>query len=135
MKAPLTILVADRNPHVREFIRRELIAEGYRVLLAKNSRQAIKWAYSKEPPDLLIIDPDLPDADETLVIQKLQNRIPALPMIIHTFQLTVDPQSGYANVLAIVEKNGSSVDQLKNVIRSFSEKHGALSDADKRTAQ
>jgi CheY-like chemotaxis protein len=31
------ILVADRNQRVREFLKRELMAEGYRVRLAKHN--------------------------------------------------------------------------------------------------
>jgi DNA-binding response OmpR family regulator len=36
------ILIADRNQHVREFLKRELMAEGYRVGLAKMSRKFLR---------------------------------------------------------------------------------------------
>ena len=30
------ILIADRNPHVRTYLQRELLKQGYRVLLARS---------------------------------------------------------------------------------------------------
>ncbi|MBU1398308.1 MAG: response regulator, partial [Proteobacteria bacterium] len=62
LKKMIKILIADRNSNVREFLRREMMAEGYSVELAENGREVLKWAYHREPADLLILDPDLPDA-------------------------------------------------------------------------
>jgi len=36
MPAELTILVADPNPHIRQFLKRELMRAGYKVLEATN---------------------------------------------------------------------------------------------------
>ena len=36
-----TILIADRNRHVREFLRRELMAEDYCVEVAKDGREVL----------------------------------------------------------------------------------------------
>lgn len=44
-----TILIADRNSNVREFLKREMMTEGYRVRLAKDSREVLKWAFSQAP--------------------------------------------------------------------------------------
>ena len=71
MKQGFTILIADRNPHIREFLRREMMAEGYRARLAKNGREVLRLVYQRGPLDLLILDPDLPDAGEVPVLEKL----------------------------------------------------------------
>ena len=76
MKKQFKILIADPNSNVREFLRREMTAEGYLVELAENGREVLKWAYHREPADLLILDPDLPDAEESLMLKKLRQRIP-----------------------------------------------------------
>ena len=55
-KNTFTILVADRNPNVRDFLKRELMAEGYRVLQAKDNREVLKRVFSRTPLDLLIFD-------------------------------------------------------------------------------
>jgi DNA-binding NtrC family response regulator len=110
------ILIADRNPHVREFLKREMTAEGYQVQLAENGRQLTKWVFNKEPFDLLIVDPDLPDTDMPLFFSKLKSRIPFLPIVVHAF---LSDYTDYADIfekLPFVEKRGSSVEHLKKVV-------------------
>jgi len=114
-----TILIADRNSHVRGFLKRELMAEGYDIRLATCGREVLKWAYRVQPLDLIILDLDLPDIDEQLLFSKLQDRIPVLPIVIHSFhpdgaQLAVDYE--YA---AFVEKGGNSIEKLKTVVNDM----------------
>jgi len=111
-----TILIADRNPNVREFLRREMMAEGYRVRLAKDSREVLKWVFSQAPLDLLIIDLDLPDAGEVEVFEQINDRIPQLPVVLHSFQTD---HANYPEALitaVFVEKQGNSVEHLKKVV-------------------
>jgi len=117
-------LIADRNPHVRKLLEREITAEGYRVRLAKNARDVLEWVYHYEPLDLLILDPDLPDAEDMSMLKKLNNRIPVLPVIVHGY-LTDD--AGHSAVLkpaVFVEKRGSSIEYLKKVISDILKKSG-----------
>ena len=116
MSRDFTILIADRNRHVREFLRREMIAEGYQVRLAKNCREVLKWASYNEPIDLLILDPDLPDASEIAIIEKLQDSIPTLPVVIHAYQSDYANSQSFLRTAAFVEKNGSSIESLKKSV-------------------
>jgi len=110
------ILIADRNPHVREFLGRELTAEGYQVRLAKNGREVLRWIYHYEPLDLVILDPDLPDASDGPLLEKLNDRIPTLPVVVHAFG--IDDAAAYAGSLPVVfvEKEGNSIENLKRVV-------------------
>jgi DNA-binding NtrC family response regulator len=110
-----TILVADRNSHVRELIKREMTAEGYRIRLAGNGHQVIQQAYQHEPIDLLIMDPDLPDTDASFLLKKIQNRIPYLPMVIHAFGSDYGNHTPFLKAAAFVEKGANSVEILKTV--------------------
>lgn len=116
MKQQFKILIADRNPHVREFLKREMIADGYLVRLAENGRQLIKWVFNKEPVDLLIIDPDLPDTDMASLFATLRDRIPMLPMVIHTFLSDYNDHPDVFYQIPFVEKHGSSIDHLKKTV-------------------
>ncbi len=116
MKEEVTILVADRNRHIREFLRRELTEQGYRVRLAKNGREILKWIYSHEPFHLLILDPDLPDAKEVAVLEELNDRIPALPVILHAFHSDYNNHLKALEQWVFVEKVGNSIERLKEVI-------------------
>ncbi len=116
MKKNFTILIADRNPHVRMFLQREMTAAGYRVRLADTGREVLKRAFQGEPLDLIILDPDLPDADEAHVLEHLLDRIPVLPVVVHTYALEYGDVSKDRDCLFFVEKRGSSVERLKQVV-------------------
>jgi DNA-binding NtrC family response regulator len=117
------ILVADRNQHVREFLKRELMAEGYGVRLAKNVQEVLKKVYHTETLDLLILDPDLPGTDKLALLKKLQNRIPALPVVVHTYLSDYNDYTNELSKLAFVEKCGSSVESLKKMVHEILRKH------------
>jgi len=115
MDDEFNILIADRNRHVREFLRREFMAEGYRVLVAKDGREVLMITEGAEPPDLLILDLDIPYISGLTILDRLCDRNPLLPIVIHAF-LTED--AGNFNVqhaAALVEKSGST-DCLKAAV-------------------
>jgi CheY-like chemotaxis protein len=90
VNAPGKILIADRNRHVREFLRRELLAEGYQVEVARDGREVLERFNGQDPPDLLILDLELPYAAELKVMETLHEQRPSLPVVIHSFP----PESG-----------------------------------------
>jgi DNA-binding NtrC family response regulator len=117
------ILIADRNQHVREFLKRELMAEGYRVGLAKNVQEVLKKVYHSENLDLLILDPDLPGAEILSLFKKLQDRIPVLPVVVHTYLKDYTNYTDILSDVAFVEKSGSSVESLKKMVCKILQKH------------
>ena len=116
MEKEFKILVADRNQHVREFIKRELMAEGYKVRLAKNVQEVLKNVFYPETLDLLILDPDLPGTDKLSLLKELQDRIPTLPVVVHTYLSDYNDHTNILSKLAFVEKSGSSVEGLKKMV-------------------
>ena len=116
MKKEFKILIADRNQHVREFLKRELKSEGYGVGLAKNVEEVLKKVYHSETLDLLILDPDLPGVEILSLFKKLQDRIPVLPVVLHTYLKDYSNHTDLLNEVAFVEKSGSSIESLKKMI-------------------
>ena len=109
-------MVADRNRHVRDYLRREMRAEGYQLLLAKNSREVLNWIDEERQVDLLILDLDLPDITDLALLKKLKDLRSTLPVVIHTIPSEYINHVPIMSTAAFVEKNGSSIDRLKNVI-------------------
>lgn len=122
MNERFDIMITDRNPHVRRFISRELTAAGYRVREAESGAEVLRRIYRNEAIDLLILDPDLPDVDPALLLKRLRNRIPVLPLVIHAFAPDGEDHPGYLNTAAFVEKRGSSIDRLKEVVADILER-------------
>lgn len=110
-------MIADRNPHVRGFLQREMGKEGYRIRVAENARDLLQWAFNHEPVDLIILDPDLPDAVDSHLLDILQNRMPPVPVVIHTHYANALPEAGATFIP--VEKGGSSVERLKQIAENL----------------
>jgi CheY-like chemotaxis protein len=110
------ILVADRNPHVRRFLKRELEAEGYRIRLAESGVEVLKWAFHPDPLDLIILDPDLPDTVAGQLMDKLKDRIPPIKVVIHAFLSDYAAPHDKLSANAFIEKGGNSSEALKKVI-------------------
>jgi len=117
MRDKFTILIADRNSHVRRFLQREMTAAGYQVELAESAGQVLKHAFLRKPPDLVIMDPDLPDAEDANLLQRLLDRVPALPVIVHSYPAEYADAATHPGKVFFVEKRGSSIERLKEVVQ------------------
>ena len=113
MSRAYKILVADRNPHVRRFLARELSAAGFQVSAAESAANLLEALGEGAGPDLLVLDPDLPDADSADLLARLQRSFPTLPVVLHTFLYEVNaPACALDGILATVEKGENSSDAL-----------------------
>jgi DNA-binding NtrC family response regulator len=111
-----TILIVDRNSHVGRYLRRELGGHYYDIHLAENCRDLFQMVHDNPKLDLIIIDPDLPDAEERVLLRELQRLQPRVQVVIHT--LIADYASHCSDRLkaVFVEKDGNSIERLKHVI-------------------
>jgi DNA-binding NtrC family response regulator len=109
------ILIADRNRHVRDLLRRELAAEGYVVEVARDGREVLGRIDGDDPPHLLILDLEIPYLDEPEVWARLKDRQPPLPVVIHTFLPEYPTNLTLPFAAAFLEKKGDT-DRLKAVV-------------------
>ncbi len=116
MKKQCVVLVADRNPHIRNFVQRELTIDGYRVFTAENAGQLKSWIIRTAKLDVLVMDPNMPGIESREQVRSLLSLRPALPVIIHCHSPDCSTLRGIAGKVAIVEKNGNSVDEVKEQI-------------------
>ncbi len=75
----LTILAVDDDPNILELVRITLSAASYRVMKAKNGREALELM-EKEVPDLAVVDVMMPEMDGYALTKKLRSEwdIPVL---------------------------------------------------------
>ena len=116
MRKNITILIADRNPHVREFLSRELRLEGYRVEETKDGREVLKRIQSDRHPDLLILDIDMPYVSGLAILEDLQKRESPLPVIMHTFLTQYEKHPAVQRVACFWEKRGNNIDGFKATV-------------------
>lgn len=116
-KRIVNLLIADRNAHIREFLKREMTLEGYTVYLADNGDAVMKRIHAGEGIDLLIIDPEIPRCEELALMKRLGSLIPPLPIILHISPASVDWLPDLPHGAAVVEKGGNSIEALKRAVK------------------
>jgi CheY-like chemotaxis protein len=116
MHNEFVILVADRNRHVREFLRRELQKEGYHVEAAKDGQEVLRMICGPQPPDLLILDLDLPYVDGFAILENIREKEISLPVVVHTFLTDYPNHHDWQRVAAGFVEKCEDTDNLKAMI-------------------
>lgn len=116
MNRRVNILIADRNRHVRELFDRELTSDVFHVLTAGNMDDVFKILAEPGTPDLMIIDPDLPDSEGRTLFTRLRNEMPDMPVVVHSFCTDDLQQYDEFNIAAFIKKEGNSIELVKTVI-------------------
>jgi DNA-binding response OmpR family regulator len=116
MNGEFHILIADRNRHVREFLQRELRADGYCVQVARDGREVLLTLNGKHSPDLLILDLDIPYESWPALLGQIRRVAPTTPVVIHTLLTEFVGHPDLREVAAFLEKSGNT-DMLKKVVR------------------
>jgi DNA-binding response OmpR family regulator len=102
------ILIADKNRNVREFLRRELMGEGYVVRLAGAPGELLRVLDEDRTLDLLIVDPDLWPEGAVELMGRLRVRWPGLPVVAHTLVTELlDQPALRGSFAALIEKRGN----------------------------
>jgi excisionase family DNA binding protein len=90
-RGPL-VLVVDDDEHVREYVRANLEAEGYRVREAANAEQGLK-ALEEAKPDLVLLDVMMPQVDGWEMLRRLHERHGAGAIPVVMFSGKVDERA------------------------------------------
>jgi len=77
------ILVVDDEKHICELYKSELEDEGYRVTVATSGAEALS-ALEQNPPDLIVLDIQMPGMDGIETLEKLLGRDKGIPVILNT---------------------------------------------------
>jgi CheY-like chemotaxis protein len=112
------ILIGDRNKNIRDFLKRELEAEGYEVMLAKDGREILSAACGHPGPDLVVMDLFLQADDGRRVLEEIQKANPKLPIIIYSSLVELKNDPFVKNAGAFIEKD-EPLDSLKTAILKF----------------
>src|SRR5262245_48480477 len=78
-----TILLADDDASIRTMVGRVLFSEGYKVLLARTGREAASQ-FLNGPPDLGLLDLNMPDKDGWEAFHLMNTLEPYVPVIVIT---------------------------------------------------
>ncbi|SNS17024.1 hypothetical protein SAMN04488503_3035 [Humidesulfovibrio mexicanus] len=111
----LDIAITDRNPHVREFLCRELCGEGHRVGALAGAGQLLEGLRGGHPPQVLVLDPEAAGPRLAEVAASLK-RCPEVLVLLHVFE-GEGQQPGFEGAF-VVEKQ-PDIGALKAAIRAL----------------
>ena len=128
MEKMFRILIADKNRNIRDFLYRELSAEGYEVTVAEDGKGLSCEIERENGVDLIVFDLEMPDADSSKIFEKTQKRRPPLPVIVHTFLTEESERNNSGDAETYIEKSGN-IDHLKRAVaeilnRSYPDRRG-----------
>ncbi|MCB1246962.1 MAG: response regulator, partial [Acidimicrobiia bacterium] len=83
---PVSVLVVDDEPMVREVVRTYLEREGFECREAADGRTALE-VLDRDPPDLVVLDVMLPELDGYSVLSKVREQSD-VPVILLTARST-----------------------------------------------
>jgi FixJ family two-component response regulator len=119
LREPFRILVADRNRHVREFLKRELASQGFLVETVGDGKELLDGFGAGRIPDLLVLDLELPLLDGCQVASRLKELGIRIPIVIHSFLPEGPLPSGIEEIGRFVEKSGENIQMLLATICSL----------------
>lgn len=100
--ARLDIAITDRNPHVREFLCRELAEAGHRAGALAGATQLLEALSGSRPPQLVVLDPEAVGPRLAEVAKRLKAQAGRVSVVLHVFE-GEEPQPGFEGAL-VVEK-------------------------------
>ena len=77
------VLIVDDDPGIRDFMRRVLEKEGFRVTTATGGIEALELM-RQQPRDIVLLDLEMPDLDGAATLKKIRQQWDQLPVIIQT---------------------------------------------------
>jgi CheY-like chemotaxis protein len=105
----LSALVVESQPEAAHSLAQLIRHEGYDVRLARTSADALRAA-AEQPPDVVLVDTDLPDVDGYELAKRLRARVPDRPMLVVAMT-----DGGGGDELARLRQSGVALHFLKPV--------------------
>lgn len=109
------ILLVDDEQGIQLLYREEFEEDGYEVVSAYNGEEALE-KFSQEPPDLVILDINMPGMNGIEVLRRMKEMNPNLPVILSSAYQEYKQDFGtWASEEYIVKS--ANMDDLKKAVR------------------
>jgi CheY-like chemotaxis protein len=120
--ARFDIAITDRNPHVREFLCRELANLGHFAGALTSAAQLMEALSGPKPPQLLVLDPEAAGTRLAEVARQLKKLDGQVLVVLHVFE-GEEPRPGFEGAL-VVDKE-PDIGALKAAVKALAAQLGA----------
>lgn len=102
----MRILIAERNPHVRDLLGRELTTDGHEVVEAGDAAAVWQALCAAGALDAAVLDPDIPNVSGLALLDMFRQKRPAMPLVLHVYPAESAGFAPGGQLAAVVEKGG-----------------------------
>lgn len=118
-----TIVISDRNPNVREFLRREFTGKGFVVLPARDGWELFRLFRQDTTVHLLVLDPEIPSRYGAGLLERISREMPKLPVILHALNGWEAGKDGTGRVEAVVEKQPDTAELVSTAVKIINRRY------------
>ncbi len=98
------VLIADANHRIRQFLKREFAAAGLTAELANSYDEIYSRLHAAPPPDLIVLDPDMPYFGARSILEQMKQGKRRIPVVIYSPYTEYADDPVFRNAAAFVEK-------------------------------
>lgn len=113
-----TIIITDKNPHIRELISRELEMAEYKTFIIISPEQVLEKLCSIKTANLIVLDPEIVNENFTLFFNRLLKNSYNINIVIHAYAEWREFFRDY-KLINFIEKNGTSISNVKKIISTL----------------
>lgn len=128
--APLEIAIMDRNPHVREFLCRELAGLGHKASALPSATALLEALGGKHLPQVLVLDPEAAGARLAEVAQHLKRCAGRTVVVLHVYD---GSEAGPEFEGALVVEKQPDMGALKSTLGILAAQLARLAPAEERS--
>jgi len=129
--ARFDIAITDKNPHVREFLCRELAELGFGAHAMADAGELLRLLSGPTPPRMLVLDPEAAGARLDEVARWFKRCAGKMVVVLHMFE-GAEPPPGFEGAL-VVEKE-PHIGSLKAAVNALATQAGQVQAPDKAGA-
>lgn len=128
----LSIAVADKNPHVRDFLCRELVGLGHGASALAGAGELLERLSGPTPPQVLVLDPEAAGPRLPEVARRIKDSAGRVVVLLHVFP-DAEPQPGFEGAL-MVEKQ-PHMGALKAALATLAERLEGINNSGARAQE
>ncbi|OEU70273.1 MAG: hypothetical protein BA863_11780 [Desulfovibrio sp. S3730MH75] len=106
-RTEVRIIIVERNPRMRDFLRREFSRRNFIVEDAGNGIELFSKLDSDTPTHLVVFAVNTPEGLDGGLLQQLVTNYPNVPVILHSYLEELSEDPFLQKVAAMVEKSGN----------------------------
>ncbi|CCH47927.1 response regulator [Pseudodesulfovibrio piezophilus] len=124
--ADIKIIIVDRNPRMRDFLRREFAKRNFAIEGVSCVTELFFKLETAPLPHVVILDIDTSESSGRDLLHQMEKRFPQIPLILHTYLQDLPDDTTLYQVTAMVEKNGNPEKLTSMVTAVFAELYPEL---------